>query len=211
MNVANARKLLQKVGEVMEIENPIVNGNLLRNFIRGRVKIDLNRPLPAGCWAPKSNLPNLWIVYRYERLQALCFKCGIIGHDQKSCQNTTIMFNFNPTSPKYGPGFSVSALRSIHYLGRSQDRQSSSSRPNNQPQTTSNSIPVTHNTSTSPNQMARPSTQLTHNSPSQTATIPQKETQTDTTPQTKSTPQTHTIPPTESTPHSETSQNHSED
>lgn len=33
LSVANARKLFQKVGEVTEIENPIVNGNLLRTLI----------------------------------------------------------------------------------------------------------------------------------------------------------------------------------
>lgn len=180
----------------MEIENPIVNGNILRNFLRGRVKIDLNMPLPSGYWAPRSNLPNLWIVYWYERLQALCYNCGIIGHDQKSYQNTTVMSAFNPTSPKYGPRFSASAPKSINYLGRSKDRQSSTSRPNTQSQTASNSTPVSQNTGTNPHSIARPKTHLPHNTPSQTETIPQKEAlpQAITTPQTESTSQTITSP-----------------
>lgn len=37
INVQNATKLLSKVGEVLEVENPIVRGVILRNFIRGRV------------------------------------------------------------------------------------------------------------------------------------------------------------------------------
>lgn len=108
LSVANARKLLQKVGEVTEIEDPIVKGNLLRTFIRGKVVIHLDKLIPTGCWAPRSNLPNLSIVYKYERLQSLCYKCGIIGHDQNSCSKPTVMSPFDPTKPKFGPDLSVS-------------------------------------------------------------------------------------------------------
>lgn len=118
MNVSNARKLPQKVGEVMEIENPVVEGVLLRTFIRGRVRIDLNKPLPTWCWDPRSNLPNLWIVYKYERLQALCYKCSIIGHEQGSCSKPTVMLPFDHDKPKFGPDLACNAPRSIHYLGR---------------------------------------------------------------------------------------------
>lgn len=45
MNIPNAKRLLAKVGEVMKVENPIVEGKILRTFIRGRVTIDLNLSL----------------------------------------------------------------------------------------------------------------------------------------------------------------------
>lgn len=140
MSVSNAEKLLQKVGRVMEIENPIVNGNLLRAFIRGRVTVDIERPLPTGCWAPRSSLQNLWIVYRYERLQSICYKCGILGHDQNSCSKPTVMSPFDPTKPKFSPELTISAPRSIHFVrntNRTTETQSSTNYPH--PKPTSNS------------------------------------------------------------------------
>lgn len=133
MNVANANALLSKVGLVIEVENPIVDGKILRNFIRGRVNIDLDKPLSVGCWVPRRGLPNIWAVYKYERLQSLCFNCGIIGHDQKHCSKPMAMSPFNPGKPKYGPGFSVGAPRSIHYLGKDQVKKEPSTKHQNEP------------------------------------------------------------------------------
>lgn len=44
LSVANAEKLLKKVGEVLEIENPILEARIRRHFIRGRVLMDLDKP-----------------------------------------------------------------------------------------------------------------------------------------------------------------------
>lgn len=131
----NATKILQKVGEVIEVEDPVVEGRLLRTFIRGRVRVGLEKPLPTGCWIPRSNLPNLWVNYRYERIQSLCFKCGILGHDQNYCSKPTAMSQFYPEEPKYSPDLIVNAPRSIHYLGNntsSTSSQSSSTKPPDQ-------------------------------------------------------------------------------
>lgn len=118
MNTTNATVLLNKVGEVMEVENPIHRGMLLRNFTRGRVKLDLDRPLLAGCWIPRKEMSSLWVTYKYMRLQSLCFNRGIVGHEQKTCQNPLAVAPYNPTKPKYGPNLSVGAPRSIHFLSQ---------------------------------------------------------------------------------------------
>lgn len=52
MNVSNATTLLNKVGEILEVEDPIVEGKILRNFVRGRVRIKLAKPLPARVFDP---------------------------------------------------------------------------------------------------------------------------------------------------------------
>lgn len=130
LSANNARKILSRVGELMEIEDPVVDGRLLRTFVRGRVKVNLEKPLPTGCWAPRSNLPNIWIKYRYERLQSLCFKCGIIGHDQNYCSKPTVMSSFYPDQPKYSLDLTVNAPRSIHYLGNSSSPDSQASSTN---------------------------------------------------------------------------------
>lgn len=66
----------------------------------------------------KERTANIWVVYRYERLQNLCYNYGIIGHEQKHCKKPIAMSPVNPLQPKYGPEFSVGAPRTIQYLGR---------------------------------------------------------------------------------------------
>lgn len=91
MSSNNAAKILSRVGSIMEIEEPVVEGRLLRTFVRGRVKVNLGKPLPTGCWVPRSNLPNLWVRYIYERIQSMCYKCGVLGHDQSYCSKPITM------------------------------------------------------------------------------------------------------------------------
>ncbi|RYR78812.1 hypothetical protein Ahy_A01g003671 [Arachis hypogaea] len=53
----------------------------------------------------RNNLPNLWIRFKYERLQdCYCLNCGIIGHNKKECKNPTAMACWNPREPKYSMG-----------------------------------------------------------------------------------------------------------
>lgn len=59
LNTQSAMTQLQKVGNIMEIEDPLVNGTLVRDFIRGRVLVDVSKPLPTGCWVPRVGLPRL--------------------------------------------------------------------------------------------------------------------------------------------------------
>lgn len=66
MNVKNATKLMSVVGEVLDVEDPMVDGNLLRSFMRVRVCLNVNNPLPTGCWIPRKDLPKLWVFFRYE-------------------------------------------------------------------------------------------------------------------------------------------------
>lgn len=49
LNSKNVSTLLKKVGRVLEIEDPIVDGKIFRNFIRARVMLDVTKPLPAVC------------------------------------------------------------------------------------------------------------------------------------------------------------------
>lgn len=103
----NAAKLMSALGEVLEVEDPMMEGNLLRSFMRVRVYFNVNNPLPTGCWIRRKDLPKLWVFLRYEKLQDLCFNCGILGHEQKDCKREKMMVVLDKESPRYGPRLGV--------------------------------------------------------------------------------------------------------
>lgn len=59
LNSVNGNTILQKVGKVLEIEESILEGRVLRTFLRARVLLDVTKPIPAGCWVPRQNLPRV--------------------------------------------------------------------------------------------------------------------------------------------------------
>ncbi|KAF4398266.1 hypothetical protein G4B88_007545 [Cannabis sativa] len=65
--------------------------------LRFRATIDLNKPIFSGFFLRRQKLKDLWIKYKYERLPKLCFKCGLLTHDQSVCFKT-------PTVVKDGSG-----------------------------------------------------------------------------------------------------------
>lgn len=101
LNITNVATILKNVGTVTEIEESIVDGRILKTFIRAKVQVDVTKPLPTGCWVPRKDLPKIWVIYMYERLQGLCFNCGILGHDQRTCKTPRAMSAYCNSIPKY--------------------------------------------------------------------------------------------------------------
>ncbi|KAJ1382120.1 Endonuclease/exonuclease/phosphatase superfamily [Sesbania bispinosa] len=50
--------------EVQEVENPEVEGRLLRTLIRVRALIDIKKPLTTGYWVPRKDLLDVWIIIK---------------------------------------------------------------------------------------------------------------------------------------------------
>lgn len=59
---------------------------------------------------------SLFVLYKYERLQYLCFNCGIMGHEQKSCKIPKVMATFCSSTPKYDHHLSVPTPKPITVL-----------------------------------------------------------------------------------------------
>lgn len=56
-NSQHAVTMLKKVGRVLEIEEPIHEAKIIRNFILGaRVMLDVTKPFPVGRWIPRVDL-----------------------------------------------------------------------------------------------------------------------------------------------------------
>ncbi|KAL4365344.1 hypothetical protein AHAS_Ahas07G0096700 [Arachis hypogaea] len=58
----------ERMGIVVEVENPKKNNILLRTFLRVRVVLEFAKPLSTKFWMKRENLPNTRIEFKYERL-----------------------------------------------------------------------------------------------------------------------------------------------
>jgi hypothetical protein len=56
-------------------------------IIKVKVSINVYQPIQTGILIGSHKDGTTWIDFRYENLPQVCFKCGILGHDEKLCQN----------------------------------------------------------------------------------------------------------------------------
>lgn len=83
MTDGTARSIARRVGEVLEVEDPI---KVPRPYLRVRVKLDGQKPLYSGFYEPRGGPKRRRICVKYERLREFCYRCGRIGHSCKFCQ-----------------------------------------------------------------------------------------------------------------------------
>ncbi|KAJ1388168.1 Zinc knuckle CX2CX4HX4C [Sesbania bispinosa] len=121
LNTNNAAKIINRIGDVLEVENPEVEGRLLRTFIRVRALINIQKPLVTGCWVPRKNLPKIWIFFKYEKLQNICFNYGILGHEQKVCSKEKVMSTIDQNVAKYNARLGVPPAKSIISIVKEQN------------------------------------------------------------------------------------------
>lgn len=122
LKVKNAETILNQMGELVEIENMMVDGQLVRYFVRARIRINVSQPLSTGCWVPRRNLPQVWVSIKYEKLQDLCFNCGVIGHEQRGCKGEKEMSSHKREVPRYGAFLSVPPAKDLNLIIKEQGR-----------------------------------------------------------------------------------------
>ncbi|CAN1191354.1 hypothetical protein LINPERHAP2_LOCUS41005 [Linum perenne] len=78
--------LLQPVGQVLHAgvyDSPMEN----REFVRGFVRIDVERPLLGRRKARLRDGMEFWVQFGYEGLPTVCYGCGVLGHSLRQCSS----------------------------------------------------------------------------------------------------------------------------
>ncbi|KAF4346058.1 hypothetical protein G4B88_027800 [Cannabis sativa] len=83
-NLSNLKELASKASPVYELP-PGIEDAIGMSTLRFRATIDLNKLIFSGFFLRRQRLKDLWLQYKYERLPKVCFKCGLLTHDQSSC------------------------------------------------------------------------------------------------------------------------------
>ena len=96
----NLRKIGAKAGSVTDVDLVGDPGEAWRKFFRVRIDADLSNLLLPGVYLPRPNRRDLWIGLKYEKIADLCYKCGIIGHDQKICSAKPFQLS-NPSGKRF--------------------------------------------------------------------------------------------------------------
>ncbi|KAF7824555.1 reverse transcriptase [Senna tora] len=128
----NARRIAERMGEVLTVENPFMENKIVRGFMRARVMVDITKPFATGFWVPRGELPKVWVTLSYEKLQGYCYNCGCLGHKQKDCKEKRAMAIWDPSKPRYGPTLGVPPVKPLHLvlseMGMRQNREATEER-----------------------------------------------------------------------------------
>ncbi|KAH7851099.1 hypothetical protein Vadar_007269 [Vaccinium darrowii] len=110
MSCSNAEIIGRRFGKLLAIE--VTGEGLLinRSFLRIKVEIDTNIPLPKGFWLRRNGVsnPDIWVSYKYEKLPDFCYWCGRIGHDNRVCRFVT---KEEGSTSGYGPDLRTGRAR----------------------------------------------------------------------------------------------------
>ena len=88
------------MGEVTEVDLVGEPGGAWKKFLRIRVDIAIEKPLFPSFFLPHPNNSDSWIKLKYEKLTNICYKCGVIGHEERSCTSTLFQL-YNPNGARF--------------------------------------------------------------------------------------------------------------
>ena len=84
MNVEVGMDIGGGIGDVLEVDCKAITSDQAR-FLRVRMEVPLSKPLRRSAPILSPEGDKVWVAFQYERLQGLCFNCGILGHELKTC------------------------------------------------------------------------------------------------------------------------------
>ncbi|RYQ87721.1 hypothetical protein Ahy_B09g095257 [Arachis hypogaea] len=79
------RKIVNIRGRVKEC-NLYSAGPGKGSFIKENIQMNLAEPVRKGIHMGSKEDEQTWVDFRFERLPTFCYYCGLIGHDEVSCE-----------------------------------------------------------------------------------------------------------------------------
>lgn len=95
----NAERIGNLLGKLIEVDRVSIFGMALRRYIRIRVKLRVEEPLPKSFDLPRPNRETKKIHIKYEKLFNFCYGCRRLGHTMQACPN----YDTNPEIMQFGP------------------------------------------------------------------------------------------------------------
>ncbi|GLT34776.1 hypothetical protein SLA2020_092730 [Shorea laevis] len=93
----------------------------LESFLRLRVEIDVHTPLLPGFQFKQQGEEVLIAGFKYEKLVDFCYRCGMLGHTQKSCDDFRRKDDdgnyISQPGPQYGPQMRAPAYSPKRHAG----------------------------------------------------------------------------------------------
>ena len=84
INEDAGRDIGSGLGRVVDVDSKALTADQAR-FLRIRVEIPLNKPLQRGSPVISPEGDKALVAFKYERLVRLCYRCGMLGHEEKYC------------------------------------------------------------------------------------------------------------------------------
>ncbi|KAF4400200.1 hypothetical protein G4B88_019409 [Cannabis sativa] len=101
----NAVAIAERISSEACIDQIVKNGFPTQEYIRFRVNLQLRKPLLVDLFLPMPEGVNLWCYFKYENVPQVCYKCGVIFHEEVLChrEHKMITGDFERDVPMYRP------------------------------------------------------------------------------------------------------------
>lgn len=87
LNSKNVTTILSKVGRVMEVEEPIIEGRVIRPFSRAKVRINITKPLPQGVGSLEVISPSCGSYIDMKGSKTYVLIVGLLDMSRKAVRN----------------------------------------------------------------------------------------------------------------------------